>query len=218
MVGIVGSNWIAGRSSLRYGNNVALQTLLTLRLGGIASLSHFAMPGLLSAPVSGRLLAQQWQTMYSMGKATMPSIALVSLAAYGYAAYGRSRRHLDWKRYAVAGALTLGIVPFTLGFMQPTNRSLMQIASGGATAAMVNDDSVRALITTWAGLNLIRSLLPLCGAVVGLWALMQEKAGLATAGAKQPHAAEKDVAKSHPAAASKATGGDDVSQSHPAAL
>jgi hypothetical protein len=174
------------------------------------------MPGLLSAPVSGRLLAQQWQAMFNMGKVAAPTVAVVSVAAYAYTAYDRSKRHLYWTRYAAAGALTLSIIPFTLIFMHPTNQSLLQIASGGATAAVVNDDSVRALITKWAGLNLIRSLLPLGGAVVGLWALVQEKVGSAQAEEKQ--AGEKDVTKSHPAAASKATGGDDVSKSHPAAL
>lgn len=146
----------------------------------------------------------------------MPGIAVVSLAAYAYAAYHRSRRHLDWTRYAAAGALTLSIVPFTLALMHPTNQSLLQIAGGGATAAVVNDESVRALITTWAGLNLVRSLLPLGGGVVGLWALVQDKVGSASAGPKQ--VTEEDVTKSHPAAASKATEGDDVSKSHPAAL
>ncbi|OIW26153.1 DUF1772-domain-containing protein [Coniochaeta ligniaria NRRL 30616] len=159
------------------------------------------MPGLLSAPVPGALLAQQWQTAFNLGKATMPTIAIGSLAAFAYAAYDRSRRHLDWKRYATAGALTLAIVPFTLIFMHPTNRSLLQVAGGGATAAVVNDDSVRALITKWTGLNLIRSLLPLGGAVVGLWSLVEEKLGTAEAGSEQ--AGEKDVTKSHPASYSK---------------
>jgi len=180
-------------------------------LGGIAGLSNFTVPGLLSAPVSGTLLAQQWQTVFDLGKAAMPTLAVVSLASYAYTAYDRSKRHLYWTRYAAAAALTISIVPFTLIFMNPTNQSLLQIASGGATAAVVDDDSVRALLTKWAGLNLIRSLLPLGGAVAGLWALVQEKVG-------SIESAEKDVTKSHPAAASKVTGGDDVSKSHPASL
>lgn len=159
------------------------------------------MPGLLSAPVSGALLAQQWQTIFNLGKATAPTIAVASLAAFAYTAYDRSRRHLDWTRYATAGALTLAIVPFTLIFMHPTNQSLLQVAGGGATAAVVNDDSVRALITKWAGLNLIRSLLPLGGAVVGLLTLTEERLGAAGAGSKQ--AGGNDVTKSHPASYSK---------------
>lgn len=174
MVGVVSANWIAG---------------------GIGALSIFTMPGLLSAPVGGALLAQQWQTMYDLGKAVMPTIAVGSLAAFAYAAYDRSRRHLDWKRYATAGGLTLAIVPFTLIFMHPTNRSLLQIAGGGATAVVVNDDSVRALITKWAGLNLVRSLLPLAGAVVGIWALVDEAPWVADRG--------EDVTKSHPASYTK---------------
>lgn len=142
----------------------------------------------------------------------MPIVAVTSLAAFAYTAYDRSRRGLDWKRYATAGALTLAIVPFTLIFMHPTNQALLQIAGGGTTAAVVNDESVRALITKWAGLNLTRSLLPLAGAVVGIWSLAEEKLGSAQAGS-QP---ASDVTKSHPAASSKHSGGGDVSKTHPA--
>jgi hypothetical protein len=171
------------------------------------------MPGLLSTPVPGDLLAQQWRAMFNMGKAAMPAIAVISVASYAYTAYDRSKRHLYWTRYATAAALTVSIIPFTFIFMHPTNQSLLQIAGGGATAAVVNDDSVRALITKWAGLNLIRSLLPLGGAIVGLWALVQEGVGSLEVGSEQA-----DVTKSHPAAGSKATGGNDVSKSHPASL
>ncbi|KAB5549845.1 hypothetical protein GE09DRAFT_186762 [Coniochaeta sp. 2T2.1] len=191
IVGIVGSNWVAG---------------------GIAGLSHFTMPGLLSANVPGHLLAQQWASIFRMGKAAMPAVAVISLGAYAYRAYDRSRRHLDWTCWAAAGVLTLSIVPFTLVAMNPTNQSLLQIAGGGATAAVVNDESVRALITKWAGLNLIRSLLPLGGAVFGLWTLVTEKEGPAGVENKE----SKDAAKSHPAASSTTALGDDVSKTHPA--
>jgi len=144
---------------------------------------------------------------------TAPAIAVTSLAALAYSAYDRSRRGLVWKRYATAGALTLAIVPFTLIFMNPTNQALLQIAGGGATAAVVNDDSVRALITKWTGLNLIRSLLPLAGAIIGIIGLVEEKAGSAETGSKKEG---QDVTKSHPAASSKQGGGDDVSKTHPA--
>jgi hypothetical protein len=211
MVGIIGSNWVAGKFGIVVSNGNISDTV---RLGGIAGISLFTVPGLLAAPVSGALLAQQWETIFNLGKAAAPAIAATSLAAFAYKAYDRSRRNLDWKRYATAGALTLAIVPFTLIFMHPTNQSLLLVAGGGATAAAVNDDSVRALITKWAGLNLIRSLLPLGGAVIGLWALAEEKLGTAEAGSKQ--AGGKDVTKSHPASYSKADGGADVSKTHPA--
>jgi hypothetical protein len=185
-----------------------------MSLGGIASLSLFTMPGLLSAPVPGELLATQWATMFDMGKVAMPTVAVVSVSSFAYTAYDRSRRGRDWKRYAAAGALTLAIVPFTLIFMNGTNLALLQIAGGCAMAEGVDDESVRALISKWAGLNLIRSLLPLAGGVVGLWGLAREKLGSTEAGGKQDGG--KDVSKSHPASYSKKTGGDDVSKAHPA--
>jgi hypothetical protein len=149
-----------------------------------------------------------------MGKVAMPIVAVISLSSFAYAAYGRSQRGQEWKRYATAGALTLAIVPFTFIFMAGTNQALMQVASGGAAAAVVNDDSVRALFTKWAGMNVVRSLLPLSGAVLGIWTLAQENSGSADDGSTR--VGGKDVTKSHPASYSKTSGGDDVAKAHPA--
>jgi len=140
----------------------------------------------------------------------MPVISAISFGAYAYAAYDRNRRHFDWRRYAAAGVLTLGIVPFTIAVMNGTNQALLQIAADGTAAAVVNDESVRALITQWAGLNFLRSLLPLAGAVLGVWQLVDEKAG-STASAEGT-----DVTKSHPASSTTKAGGQDVSKTHPA--
>jgi hypothetical protein len=71
-----------------------------------------------------------------------------------------------WTRYGLAGALTIGIVPFTIIAMTATNNALMQVASG---ATALGEDATRSLLLKWKGLNMVRSMLPLAGAVVGLW-------------------------------------------------
>lgn len=135
--------------------------------GGIASLSTFAVPGLLVGSVPARELARQWQTVYNRGKATMPFVAIASLAGFAYVAYQqRSQGQPAWTRYGLAGALTIGIVPFTIIAMTATNNSLMQVASG---ATALGEDATRSLLLKWKGLNMARSMLPLAGAVVGLW-------------------------------------------------
>lgn len=138
-------------------------------LGGIASLSSFAVPGILSAPAPPQILAKQWETLFNRGKSTMPIVAIASLLGYAYLAYRQKSSGLGWKRYAMAGALTIAIVPYTLIFMGPTNSSLLQAASGATT---LSDDATHSLMLTWKSLNMGRSMLPLAGALLGLCTLV----------------------------------------------
>lgn len=134
-------------------------------------LSLLAVPGLLStsSPAPGQLLAQQWAGIYDRGKVLGPQAAVVSLLGYGYLVYDRSRQDRGWGVYAGAMALTIGIVPFTLAFMAPTNQALLGAAEGAST---LQSAAVRELLVRWKGLNLARSLLPLAGALLGLYGLV----------------------------------------------
>lgn len=125
------------------------------------------MPGLLSVSLPARVLAKQWEIMYNRGKITMPAVATISLLAFAYSAYDQRRRGLDWRRYAIAGAFTAGIMPFTAGLMWATNQALLRVASGAPVG--VGDEVTRDLVKKWSDLNLVRSLFPYVGAVVGLW-------------------------------------------------
>lgn len=134
-------------------------------------LSILAIPGLLSAngPLPApQILAQQWAGIYHRGKLLGPQTAVVAALGYGWLAYdhGRGGR---WSTFAGAAALTLAIGPFTVMFMDPTNRALLEIAGG--TAGVLGEAAVEELLLRWKGLNLIRSVWPLAGAVVGLWGL-----------------------------------------------
>lgn len=134
-------------------------------------LSVLAIPGLLStsSPVGAQLLAQQWAGIYNRGKVLGPQAAVLSLLGYGWLVYDRRSRGLPWTTFVGAAALSLGIVPFTVIFMDPTNQALLGVA-GGATA--LGETAVQALLVEWKGLNLVRSLFPLAGAVLGLWGLV----------------------------------------------
>lgn len=128
------------------------------------------MPGLLAGAVPARELATQWQTMYNRGKARMPAAALAALVGFAYVAYDqKSQGQLAWKRYGLAAALTIAVVPYTIIGMTATNKALMQVASG---AAALSEDATRSLLVRWNGLNMVRSMLPLAGAVVGVWTLV----------------------------------------------
>ena len=131
-----------------------------------------SVPGLLAAQIPGRTLAIQWQAIFDRGKVAAPGIALLSLLSYAYLAYSHYQEGREWKGFATAALLTIGIVPFTLIAMAPTNNTLIGVASGAVTS--VGDEAARQLVEKWGGLNLTRSLLPLAGSVVGLWSLLAE--------------------------------------------
>ncbi|KAI3399970.1 hypothetical protein diail_5126 [Diaporthe ilicicola] len=141
--------------------------------GGQAMLSVLAIPGLLStsSPVSTQILAQQWAGLYNRGKVLGPQAAAVSLLGYGYLMYDRSRQSRGWGKYVGAAALTVAIVPFTKFFMDETNQALLGVAAGAAGSSL-SSEAVRELLGRWKGLNLVRSLFPLAGALLGLHELV----------------------------------------------
>lgn len=135
-------------------------------------LSALAIPALLSSSpsVPSQVLAQQWAGIYNRGKALGPQAAAVSLLGYGYLMYDRSRQGRGWGKYVGAAALTVGIVPFTVLFMDTTNQALLGAAAGAAGS--LSSGAVNELLARWRVLNLVRSLLPLAGALLGLYELV----------------------------------------------
>lgn len=134
-------------------------------------LSLLAIPGLVSTttPVPAQLLAQQWAGIYHRGKVLGPQTAVLALCGYGYLAYERRAQGLPWARFVGAAALTLGIVPFTVVFMDPTNQALLRVAAG---TSVVEAQALGDLLVKWKGLNLVRSLFPLAGAALAFLGLV----------------------------------------------
>ncbi|ORY58743.1 uncharacterized protein BCR38DRAFT_446456 [Pseudomassariella vexata] len=154
-IGIAGSSWLAGN---------------------ISSLSTISIPSLLDTPsVSPHILALQWRNVFTRGKSSMPPGAIIIALSYGYLSYNqRSGGIHSWKRYLVAGMLTLCIVPFTIFMMSSTNEALLKIAEGevGEGRKGITMETTRELLERWRGLNLIRSVFPLFGTGVALWTLL----------------------------------------------
>lgn len=175
--GILGSAWNSGKTpttplaQTRLGSG-KLTGGPTTHTGGQAMLSALAIPGLLStsSAVPSQILAQQWAGIYNKGKVLGPQMAAVSLLGYGYLMYDRSRQSRGWGKYVGAAALTVGIVPFTVFFMDTTNQALLGVAAG--TAGHLSSEAVRELLVKWRVLNLVRSLFPLAGALLGLYELV----------------------------------------------
>ncbi|KAE8351137.1 hypothetical protein BDV28DRAFT_25113 [Aspergillus coremiiformis] len=146
--------------------------------GKIFSLSTVVVPAIIQATREDQLpvttAAKIWRNLYTRGKAQAPPIAAVTSAAFLYCAWAvRSSPSLaPWtprnssSMYCTAAALTLGIVPYTFGFMAGTNDKLMDKA--GSKADEKSGVEVEALLSWWLKLNAGRALLPLVAGLVGL--------------------------------------------------
>lgn len=67
----------------------------------------------------------------------------------------------DWV-WAAGGSMVGAVVPFTLGFMMPTNRRLLDDRGR-------ESGSAEALLWKWSGMHALRTILSVLGFVVLLW-------------------------------------------------
>lgn len=153
------------------------------------------MPSLLAPPAAvlpTPTLLTQWLALFRRGLTLMPGLGIATAAAYGavaYSASGGGGGNGAWVPYAVAGALVVAVIPYTLVVMRSTNARLIAAATTMAAAstttgsaegaallnkpaAALSDPEARALILRWSNLNFGRGLLPLAGAAVALWTLL----------------------------------------------
>jgi hypothetical protein len=117
-------------------------------------------------------MLQQWHLAYNRGKACMPPFAGAIALSYFYLSYAHHARHLEWRGFATAGALTVGIVPFTLLFIMGNIRKLEAAMADKDAKTSAADQEARSLLTTWSRMNLARAMLPLAGTVAAVWNLL----------------------------------------------
>ena len=75
----------------------------------------------------------------------------------------------------MAGTVTFAVLPWTVGFMMPTNVELMRRAKAAkedAEGARFKEESEAAL-KTWWWMNYVRAVLPMAGAWVGLYVALR---------------------------------------------
>jgi len=117
-------------------------------------------------------LVQQWSCVFKNGHRKGPIISIATGLMYCYTAWSNHAGGAPWKVFALAGALTMGMVPYTLITMGGTNNALLR-----AEAKIKSGDDgiswkdVAILVRTWNKLNAIRALFPLSGAVLGMLAI-----------------------------------------------
>ncbi|GFF93595.1 uncharacterized mitochondrial membrane protein C800.14c [Aspergillus udagawae] len=147
--------------------------------GNIFSASLLTTPALLQSlrekQVTPSTAAKIWANLYNNGKTQNPPVAVATAAVLFYLSWsvreGTALSLLAARNssslYAVSGALVLGIVPFTLGVMMRTNRSL-QAEVGAKDELEATRTEVESLLERWGVLNALRGGLPLVGAVVAV--------------------------------------------------
>ncbi|CAI7626072.1 hypothetical protein PCG10_005940 [Penicillium crustosum] len=139
--------------------------------GEIFTYSWGAVPAVLVAtPTSQHLAAKQWAAFYHKGHALGPPFAILGAGGFVWLAL-KSHSLLYWG----AAILNVGIVPWTLLTMLPTNTSIFEVANRkDSSETPVGDETQLApLLNRWASLNAIRSFFPFVGGVLGLLAALR---------------------------------------------
>ncbi|MCJ1421746.1 hypothetical protein MMC32_008112 [Xylographa parallela] len=141
--------------------------------GLIFALSHIAVPALYHAPTT--VMLKQFATIYAIGKATAPTTLVAAATFSGYLAYALPSLRYS---YVATAVLPCMVVPWTGIMMMSINDELARrlVAAenlkGSETtseAAMPKGQKTVDLLAKWQGLNYVRALFPLAGAIVGVW-------------------------------------------------
>lgn len=154
--------------------------LSTLASGTSLTLSTFLVPRLLESPTP--VMLTQWTRTYALGTAVMPLTCLMAGGAYLYLGISKVAEVglFRSRAYLAAGALTLGIIPFTILAMAGTNNALKsleaeagmnnarEVEKKGEVEAERLERSAKGLVDWWGVLNLGRAGLLIAGAVCGL--------------------------------------------------
>ncbi|KAF2133651.1 hypothetical protein P153DRAFT_250358, partial [Dothidotthia symphoricarpi CBS 119687] len=142
--------------------------------GCMMSLSLMAVPVMLDTTTEAPQLFLQWTRMYHYGHQVLPTLAICTFLLYSYVSFNRYNvgNPKSWFVYALAGAVTLSLIPFTWIFMVPTNDELFRLEALTRTGARTGNGTLtvmqaKGLVIKWSWLHFTRSCLPLVGALIG---------------------------------------------------
>ncbi|KAI8957520.1 hypothetical protein F5Y11DRAFT_84566 [Daldinia sp. FL1419] len=148
--GILGSAWISGN---------------------IAALSICAVPAILQSGTTAEGLLRGWNLQFTRGMHYLPTTGAAIALNYLYLAFRHHGRGQEWKGYAAGALSNLLLIPFTVIFIGGINSKM--IAANSGVGKQLSQETARHLITLWGKLNGVRIFMPLAGAALGLWNLLQ---------------------------------------------
>ena len=146
----------------------AVPALSHFPLGAMVNLSTLTVPVLMETTSEASQIVHQWVRVYHYGHIHYPFLAITTCLLYGYMAYTKRTAQKPWQVFALAGATTLSMVPFTWIFMVPTNSALFHSHDLSNAGHQLQWEEIQDLLVTWNGLHFVRSLLPLTGAIFGV--------------------------------------------------
>jgi noranthrone monooxygenase len=126
------------------------------------------IPVLLETTQQPSQLLYQWSRVYYSGHRKGPAISITTALVYGFAAWSKHAAGSPWRVFAVAGLLTVGMVPYTWIAMLKTNNALFSAEARTKNGHGQAWGKAESLVKTWSRLNAVRALFPLTGAIFGL--------------------------------------------------
>ncbi|QKX62868.1 uncharacterized protein TRUGW13939_10033 [Talaromyces rugulosus] len=152
--------------------------------GNIAALSMNAAPALIRARKEDHLpitnTVKLWRNLFESGKSQNPPIAALTASSFFYLAWSTRSSSTLFRQvapnstilYGTAAILTLGIVPYTIVAMSGTNNALLAKTKLDYEPSSQASAEIEELVNNWALLNGFRSLLPLAGGLLGIFAAL----------------------------------------------
>lgn len=147
----------------------------TQLLGIMMGISLMTIPLFLDTNIQPAHMLTQWIRLYHYGHLILPPMAVATCLIYAYTVTSKRASGKPWIIYAVAGAVTVSVLPFTWLVMVPTNNTLFRL-DDEIIAAVPTLDYVQELVTRWGRLHFVRSSFPLVGAILGFSGLLSELA------------------------------------------
>ncbi|KAH8807227.1 hypothetical protein F5884DRAFT_856810 [Xylogone sp. PMI_703] len=136
--------------------------------GAMMSISLLAIPVLLDTTTGPAHLFHQWVRVYHYGHQILPTMAVGTFLLYSYTSLKKRSARKSWSLFALAGIVTLSMLPFTWLVMVPTNDELFRLEVVSQTEPLVKElVEAKELVVKWSWLHLTRSMLPLTGAIIG---------------------------------------------------
>lgn len=90
---------------------------------------------------------------------------------YLYLASRHRAQGVEWRGYATGALSNLLLAPFTLVVIGNINNRMISALS--EEGKPLSQGAARAMISRWGDLSAVRIAMPLAGAVLGLWNLLQ---------------------------------------------
>ncbi len=102
--------------------------------GAMMSLSAFVIPVILGTNSDAGHTTRQWALLYHYGRQYMPVLCIATCGLYGSAIVARRKAK---RKYALAIASTIAMVPFTWLAMAPTNNILFGLEKASRSGRLL---------------------------------------------------------------------------------